>query len=157
MASARWTEDQLADYQARRQTGLETQRAFWPVIPAPWVRESNRDKFAPRQRVKRYRVFRQEIALRKVWSPLPGDLVVFLMPLPKSWPKCKAERLNGMPHEQVPDVDNLTKALLDACYLDDKHIWTLTPAKFWSNTPGIYIERREPTVAGPFTAHLELA
>lgn len=123
---------------------------FWPIVPTPWVRESNADKYKPRQRVVRYRAFRTEVALRRVWLPVPGDVVVFCMPIPRSWPTAKKDRADGQPHQQVPDVDNLLKALLDACFADDAHIWTITPAKIWSATPGIYIERRAPAIALPF-------
>lgn len=166
MSSARWTPEQLAKWQTRQpapyappafERPVKRVCAFWPIVPAPWVRESNRDKFAPRPRVQRYRAFRTEVALRKVWAPTPGDIVVFLMPIPKSWSKRKKESLNGMPHEQVPDIDNLEKALLDACYTNDAHIWNLIPFKFWSDTPGIYMERREPEIGIPFVEHIELA
>ena len=123
---------------------------FWPCVPAPWVRESNRDRFKPRDRVLRYRAFRDEVRIRHVWAPMPGDLVVFCMPIPPSWPKRRREAMDRRPHVQVPDVDNLLKALLDACYRDDAHIWQIAAAKVWSSTPGIVIERR-----GPFELPLE--
>lgn len=117
---------------------------FWPIKPTPWVRESNRDKWAPRARVQRYRAFRKECFFRKVWPPRPGDLVVFMMPMPSRWSRVTRIEMDGLEHEQVPDVDNLLKALLDALYPDDSQIWMVTAAKVWSQTPGIYIERRLP-------------
>lgn len=121
---------------------------YWAIKPTPWVRESQKDRWAPRPSVLRYRAFRDECRYRKIWSPEPGNLIVYLMPIPKSRSR---EGLAGMPHQQVPDLDNLTKALLDACFKDDAHIWGLQLYKIWSDTPGIYIERRKPGIALPFT------
>lgn len=120
----------------------------WPITPVPAPRQVRRDKFRPSPSVQRYRAFRDEVALRKVWHPTPGDLVVFIMPIPRSRIK---QGLEGQPHLQTPDVDNLIKALLDACYSDDAHIWTATAAKVWGRAGAIYIERRDPAVDVPFT------
>ena len=45
--------------------------------------------------------------------------------MPKSWSRKKREQLDGQPHLQKPDLDNLAKALLDAFYRDrdDAHVW----------------------------------
>lgn len=130
---------------------MKTERAFWPITPCPAPRQVAADKWKRgrdiRGPVSRYRAFRDEVKLRRVWTPGPGDLVVFLMPIPKSRVR---EQLDGRPHEQVPDADNLLKALLDAVLDDDSHVWTITPAKVWSLTPGIFIERRPPAIALPF-------
>lgn len=123
---------------------------YWPITPTPWVRESNSDKYRPRPRVVRYRAFRDECNLRRVWAPTAGDLVVFLMPMPKSWSSIARARMVGTRHEQAPDCDNLLKAILDALWKDDAHIWTIIPVKVWSVQPGIYIERRDPIIVEPF-------
>lgn len=131
---------------------------FWPIVPTPWVREGRRDKWKPRQRVVRYRAFRDECVLRKVWPPRPGDLVIFLLPMPKSWSETSRAMHDGHRHLQTPDVDNLLKALLDAVYHDDAHIWAITAVKVWSVRPGIYISRRaDPPIEMPFRPFEELA
>ena len=114
------------------------------------MRESRRDKWKPRPSVVRYRAYRDECNLRRVWQPTPGDLVVFLLPIANSLPAKAKMDMDGQPHLGVPDVDNLMKALLDALYVDDREIWMITAAKLWSLTPGIYIQRREP-IAIPMT------
>lgn len=144
-----WTKE-LRDHMPAPDPGPMTGAKFWPIIPRPAPRQSQRDKIEPSLMVIRYRAFCTEIRLKRVWLPTPGDLVVFLVPMPKSWPKYKKAELDGMPKETVPDADNYLKAWLDAAYVDDAHIWTIVPAKVWSSTPGIYIERREPEIRIPF-------
>jgi Holliday junction resolvase RusA-like endonuclease len=47
--------------------------------------------------------------------------------------------MDGMPHTVKPDIDNLTKGLLDAVLKEDSHIWSVRTEKRWSLTPGIEI------------------
>lgn len=123
---------------------------FWPIVPVPAPRQVRSDKWKPRPGVVRYRAYRDEIRLRRVWAPTDGDLVVFLLPIPSSWSQKQQRAADGQPHRQKPDTDNLLKALLDATYAEDAHLWTITPAKVWSSTPGILIARRDPLVPIPF-------
>ena len=68
-----------------------------------------------------------------------GDIISFVLPMPKTWSKAKRNRMNGQPHQQTPDIDNLLKGLLDAVYADDKCVWMLRGlSKTWG-TEG-YIE-----------------
>lgn len=127
-----------------------TRSKHFPIRPTPAPRQVRRDAWAPSPAVARYRAFRDECKWRQIWAPSPGDLVVFMLPMPKSWSRKRTREADGQPHERVPDADNLLKALLDAVYGDDAHIWTITPAKVWSSTPGIYIERRPPALPIPF-------
>ena len=134
MAGVRMSPEELAKYSERvPQRSLQavppatTQgRQFWDIHPVPAPRQSQRDAFKPKANVQRYRAFRDECTRKKIWSPTPGDLVVFFMRIPKSR---RNEGLEGQPHTQVPDTDNLLKALLDACYADDAHIWTILPTR----------------------------
>jgi len=61
--------------------------------------------------------------------------IVFDMPMPKSWTKKKKFELIGMPHTQKPDIDNLTKAVLDGLngvwFKDDSQVSGLYAAKYW--------------------------
>ena len=81
--------------------------------------------------------------------PLEGELevhVLLTLPVPASWPrKAKEAALNGLtPHISRPDVDNLAKAVLDACngslWVDDCQITRLTCQKEFGETPGVTIE-----------------
>lgn len=124
---------------------MTAESRFWPIVPAAAPRQSQRDKWKPTTTVLRYRAFRDECRIRKVWAPQPGDTVIFFMPIPNSATQKRRDALHGTPHMQKPDVDNLKKALMDASYADDAHIWAIEPLKFWSKQPGIYILRPENT------------
>ena len=65
--------------------------------------------------------------------------VIFYIPMPTSWSKRKKEELDTMPHQQKPDIDNLQKALLDAVFEDDCHVWRVFAEKRWSRTGAIEI------------------
>lgn len=130
-------------------TGREIAR-YWDIRPTPAPRQVRSDAWNPSKSVQRYRAFRDEVRAREVWAPEPGDLLVFLMPMPRSWSRRKRDEHDGMPHLPKPDADNLAKALLDACYGNDSHIWIFTPVKLWSSTPGLVIIRREPPIKLPF-------
>ncbi len=87
----------------------------------------------------RYRAFKDHCNLLKV-TVKSGDSIIFNIPMPKSWSKKKRIEMNGTPHMKTPDIDNLTKALLDAIHKNDSHIWHLTLQKIWSNSGSIEIE-----------------
>lgn len=71
---------------------------FWAITPTPAPRQVRRDAWKPSAAVLRYRAFRDEVAARKVWAPTPGDVLVFLMPIPRSWNQRKRLEHDGMPH-----------------------------------------------------------
>lgn len=72
------------------------------------------------------------------------DLVVYL-PIPKSWPKRKqaAARDGRMQPISKPDLDNLEKAVTDACngiaYFDDAQIVEVVKAKRYSEHPHVWV------------------
>ncbi len=37
--------------------------------------------------------------------------------------------MNGQAHQQKPDADNMIKALMDALFTDDAHIWDFRVTK----------------------------
>lgn len=51
--------------------------------------------------------------------------------------------MNGKPHQQKPDKDNLEKALLDAIFEDDCRIWDGRVSKVWGETGKIIIKELE--------------
>lgn len=52
--------------------------------------------------------------------------------------------MRGTPHEQKPDKDNLLKALLDALYGDDSHVWHDDGhLKFWGDEGSITVISRK--------------
>lgn len=103
----------------------------YDIIPVPKPRQTRADKWQKRPRVLRYRAFADEIKLRGI-QVKPGDSLIFTMPMPKSWSKKKKAEMDSQPHTQTPDLDNLIKSLLDACYANDSHIWKLgETSKIW--------------------------
>jgi len=68
-----------------------------------------------------------------------GFLVEFEVPMPKSWSKKKKLEMDGQPHRQKPDVDNLLKALLDAVLDDDSGIHNVWMKKKWGKKGSITI------------------
>lgn len=74
-------------------------------------------KHPPRPAVQRYRDYKDE--MRLIFSPeeLPENyLLVFFVPMSRSWSKKKKKEYFHQPHLATPDKDNLEKAFLDALY-----------------------------------------
>lgn len=69
----------------------------------------------------------------------PDDALLFLMPMPKSWSKKRKAEMNGELHTQKPDVDNMTKAVLDSLYDDDSAIHTICARKIWAYEGAIWV------------------
>lgn len=110
------------------------------IEPVPKPRQSRSDRWKQRPAVMRYRAFCDDARLCKIHLPESGAHVTFVLPMPASWSKKKRAELNGRPHQQKPDVDNLTKSLLDALFKDDAHIWDVRVSKLWGETGRIIIE-----------------
>lgn len=69
----------------------------------------------------------------------------FRLPIPASWPKWKRESVasGDLLHTAKPDIDNLTKAVLDGLngvlFRDDSQVFAITAAKFYDATPGVKV------------------
>lgn len=113
-----------------------------PVVPCPKPRMTRSDKWKERPAVMRYRTFAD--ALRE-WAgeagfapPEAGLSMTFLLPMPSSWPKKKRAAMEGQPHQQKPDKDNLEKAVWDAFFGDDSRVWhTRSVEKRWARNGAI--------------------
>ena len=103
----------------------------YPITPCPKPRMTQRDKWAKRAAVLRYRAFCDECRARRVNLPADGAMVLFVLPMPPSWSKAKRDQLRGQPHTQKPDLDNLVKALNDALREDDSGVHTMAARKIW--------------------------
>ena len=88
----------------------------------------------------RYRAFADKCRALGVVIPEGGSTVTFIMPMPKSWSKKKRAQMDGQPHQQTPDVDNLAKAALDSVYENDCRVWDIRLVKRWGITGSIDIE-----------------
>jgi len=95
----------------------------YKIDPQPKPRMTRSDKWRKRPIVERYYEYCNALRALEISLPECGAEILFTMPMPPSWSKKKRERMNGRPHRQVPDLDNLVKALSDAVFLNDCHIW----------------------------------
>jgi len=88
----------------------------------------------------RYWAFCDEVRLRGVELPESGARVTFVLPMPRSWSKKKKAQMDGKPHQQTPDADNIFKALGDAVHKEDCIIWDVRITKLWGHEGSIRIE-----------------
>ena len=111
---------------------------IYPIEPCPKPRMTQRDRWKKRPCVLRYRAFKDKCRAHRVELPQPCR-VVFHIPMPPSWKKHERADMDGLPHLQKPDLDNLLKGLADACLKDDSTIWNVHAEKRWSYAAGIEI------------------
>lgn len=114
---------------------------IYDITPVPKPRMTQRDKWVKRPPVLRYRAFAEECRLRGVTLPECGYHVTFVLPMPASWSTKKRAAMNGKPHQQKPDKDNLEKALLDAVFQDDCRVWDGRVTKIWGQAGQIIVQQ----------------
>jgi Holliday junction resolvase RusA-like endonuclease len=124
--------------------GVEMTEKAYNITPLGKPRQTRADKWKKRPEVLRYRAFCDEVRLNKVTLPESGYHVIFVLPMPPSWSKKKRALMDGEPHQQKPDKDNLEKALLDALFGEDSHIWDGRVTKIWGETGKMIIREGEP-------------
>lgn len=115
----------------------------YPIVPNTKPRQTQSDRWKKRPCVLRYRAFKDEIRLRRLILP-ESHRVVFVMPMPSSWSKKKKADMDGKPHQVRPDIDNLHKALLDAVFEEDSHIWDCRITKVWGYKGAIMVGEINP-------------
>ncbi|WP_288365609.1 RusA family crossover junction endodeoxyribonuclease [uncultured Marinobacter sp.] len=111
----------------------------YPITPVAKPRMTRKDKFAKRPATAKYWAFKDECRLRKISVPESGAHITFILPMPKSWSAKKRAEMDGQPHQQKPDKDNLEKALLDAVYDEDCKVWDSRVTKVWGEEGAIII------------------
>ena len=112
------------------------------VVPVPAPRMTKRDRWAQRPAVVRY--FKYKDSLRAAWGgrEVPERLrLIFVMPMPKSWSNKRRLLMDGKPHQQKPDIDNLQKAVQDSLCLEDSFIYDVHATKFWGESGSVSIEK----------------
>ena len=115
----------------------------YKIIPVPKPRQTRSDKWKKRDCVMRYRAFADQVHYSGMTLPECCYHIIFVLPMPASWSKKKKAEMDGKPHRQRPDRDNLEKALLDALYDDDSHIWDGRTTKIWGREGKIIIKEIE--------------
>lgn len=118
---------------------IETKRIVIPGKPVGKPRMTQRDKWAKRPCVLRYREWADQARLIvEAAGGLPeAERVLELswtarFEPPKSTSKKRREEMIGEYHRQKPDRDNIDKAVLDALFKEDKAIASGTIRKLWA-------------------------
>jgi Holliday junction resolvase RusA-like endonuclease len=113
-----------------------------PLTPVPSPRMTRSDKWANRPCVTRYFAFRNEFVLKcnLVGYSLQDTLKIdFIIPMPKSWSEKERVKMDGQPHKQTPDTDNMVKSVCDAFNKDDGFVYDIHARKFWGRSGKIII------------------
>lgn len=113
------------------------------ITPVPKPRMTQRDKWLnpPRPGVAKYRAFKDAVCAAGVEIRVFGSDICFVLPMPASWSKIKRARMLGTRHQSRPDLSNLLKALEDALFTEDSHIWNYHGlTKIWGIKGEIIIE-----------------
>lgn len=111
-------------------------------IPKPRMTIGDRSKHRPI--VVRYWNFKSKLQLLAAEINYTiGDCldIEFHIAMPDTLNVGDKFALNGTPHKERMDIDNLTKAFLDCLDSEDKHIWNLHARKVWSYTGKIIINK----------------
>jgi Holliday junction resolvase RusA-like endonuclease len=106
------------------------------IDPVAKPRQTRSDKWKQRPAVMRYRAYADELRMKvPAGYQLPANVqLVFGIPMPRSWSAKKKAEMDGQPHQQKPDTDNLTKAVKDVLCDDDSYVWRELAEKRWSQT-----------------------
>jgi Holliday junction resolvase RusA-like endonuclease len=115
----------------------------YKIDPVAKPRMTQRDKWKQRPAVLKYRAFCDHVRLLGISVPDQGCHVTFVIPMAASWSKKKKDFLRGQPHQQRPDVDNLTKALMDAVHKEDCSVWDIRTTKIWGDAGAILIDQMQ--------------
>ena len=103
------------------------------VVPIPKPRMTQRDVWKKRPCVERYYAFKDDIKREAGQSGyILGDKfenVKFVLPMPKSWSEKKKCLMDGKPHQQKSDLDNLIKAMWDCLSEEDSNIYEINNVK----------------------------
>lgn len=113
------------------------------ITPIGAPRLSRRDAWDPSPAASRYFAYRDELRIRATqagYTPSERLDLVFYLPMPASWSGRKRARMDGQPHQQKPDFDNLAKAFLDSLTSDDAYVWDVRVRKVWAQRGAIEIE-----------------
>ncbi|HEN8204432.1 TPA: RusA family crossover junction endodeoxyribonuclease [Proteus mirabilis] len=115
------------------------------INPVPKPRMTQRDAWKKRPVVVKYHTFCDEMRANRFTLPESGAHLTFVIPMPKSWSKKKRIEMNGKPHQQRPDVDNLIKAVMDAIFDEDCKVWNISASKLWGEQGKIGVTLPENT------------
>ncbi len=113
------------------------------VNPTPKPRMTQRDVWAKRPCVLRYRSFCDQLRnhAEEQGFTLPERFAIrFWVPMPKSWSEARKHQMLHEPHQQKPDLSNLLKAVEDALLDEDERIYEVHATKRWAAVGAVEIE-----------------
>jgi len=105
------------------------------VNPIGKPRMTQSDKWRKRSATDKYWAYKDALIwLAKSAGYVLGDTLQadFFIEMPKSWSNKKKAEMDGKPHRDKPDLDNIEKGFYDALLKDDSGIYKNTTAKYWS-------------------------
>lgn len=110
-------------------------------IPREKLRPSGLKRLQRLERYNKYKIdLHAECKAKQFLFPPVGASITFFIPVPPSWSKKKKKLHHGHFHQSKPDIDNLTKALLDSIMTEDKQIAHLEVQKRWVDFESGWIE-----------------
>lgn len=127
------------------------------LIPIGKPRMTQRDKWLnpPRPEVLKYRLSRHAIQDYAIMEGFVlGEILegTFIMPMPKSWSKKKQKLMDGKPHLNKPDLDNIIKFVQDSLKPEgDQMIHTIVANKIWGEEGKIILRQHEKTTTDSST------
>lgn len=112
------------------------------IAPMAAVRLPNKMRFS--KKGLRYFAWKENVLLLALSAKIPADIdelhCKFIIRMPDSWSEKKRVSLDGSPHQQTPDRNNLEKAVEDALWPKrDSHIWKSSASKVWGREGKIII------------------
>jgi len=110
------------------------------IDPVAKPRQTRSDIWKKRDCVIKYRDFADKCRALGMHVPVSGSHITFVIAMPKSWSKKKMAAMDGMPHQNTPDLDNIFKSLADALYENDSCIWDIRLTKLWGRIGKIIIK-----------------
>ena len=111
------------------------------ITPVAKPRMTRSDRWKQRPVVLAYRSYGDALRLMLPGYSLPAAVrLTFTVPMPKSWSEKKRAQMRGKPHQQRPDVDNFTKAVLDHLAEDDSYVWRTDAIKLWGDKGSVVLE-----------------
>jgi len=128
-----------------------TRKATFLMNPMGAPRLPNKMRFSPLG--QRYGAWKEELrflahnAMPMSWTCKEPPLWVKVnahFPMPRSWSKKKRASLKHQLHRQLPDADNVLKAVVDALWKQDYKIGGMECWKYWADSGSIEIEAAWP-------------
>lgn len=108
-----------------------------PGLPVPKPRMTQRDKWAKRPCVQAYWEYCDRLKGVVGNQFIPVSVVLrFEIPMPKSWSRATRGKMEGTWCRTKPDIDNLSKSVLDGLWENDSAIAKITATKVWCEGDG---------------------